>query len=1083
MMLATEQHYVLPAVIPTAVVYLLAAAALAAWWAAHRLTRRSTQRLSTGRPATRTGQVFGFAMRVAVGFAAMLAVSQALQRGLVLATNWPLWPIALLGAAAIEVVLALYAMERLTVTRRMGLALAAMRVALVALVIVMLAQPVWPWTLDKTIQRFVAVLVDNSASMYVPDTQLGASEKMRLAEKFAVVARGDRPYALDLVAEDMDKTRADLAAQGDWLASISSAAADQRQKQLQGRRESLQRSFEAAQKKVVEEQAALARPLESKSPDALKLTPDAIVRLGDVRGRLGSQVGDRLREALTLTSRENAANLEREHGRLVQTIRQAVTDLADITGKVASVGQTLDEIAYAALPADVKARVDATATKKRIAVAHDVLLGRPVTSAEKGERGESLLAQLSDKYSVKLYSFASTPTEEDAKQWAEAYKTDAGPGPDAAALPAAQQQTDLAAAIEKVMGEMAGRQLSGILVLTDGRHNAAKPVDPLAKRLGANQVPVSSIVFGSDRPPLDAGILSVEAPESLATRDRMLLKAHVKLDGLAGRDVKVSLVDGDKTVDSRTERVPNDSYRAIAELGDEPATPGLHHYRVEVQKFEGEVLASNNQYPITVNVTDERIKLLLIDGRPRWEFRYLKNLFAGRDRTVRLQYVLLEPDRIEGVPQPPKVAASASRPIDDVEANLPPKDEAEWMKFDVIILGDVAPKYLGPDEQRILQKFVADRGGTLIVVSGPLYMPHAYGGTPLAEVLPVVFKKEDKAVMAGPEKNFRIALTAEGRESVIMRQGASIEASQEIWDAVPDIYWRHPIMHAKEGATVLAYALPPSPPDFLPKKAAAGAEPAEPAGDAAMRQRREFERENALIAYHSAAMGQVMFMAFDHTWRLRYRTGDTYHHRFWGQVLRWATANKLPAGTETVRIGTDRSRYSPEMPVRVRARIAKKDYTPITSDDVAVNVFAGDQLVLHRKLQYLENSPGTYAAEVGELPSGNYRLELDAPAAKAVLAAENAAKVTTEFSVEPSASAEQAELASDRGLMTRLAGLTGGGVSDPTHADRILSSLGKPTEVQRESREYVLWDSWPLLIVMILVATVEWLLRKKVGLA
>jgi hypothetical protein len=68
-------------------------------------------------------------------------------------------------------------------------------------------------------------------------------------------------------------------------------------------------------------------------------------------------------------------------------------------------------------------------------------------------------------------------------------------------------------------------------------------------------------------------------------------------------------------------------------------------------------------------------------------------------------------------------------------------------------------------------------------------------------------------------------------------------------------------------------------------------------------------------------------------------------------------------------------------------------------------------------------------------------------------------------------------------MLARLAGLTGGSIADPTHADRILASLGKPTEVLREPREYVLWDSWPLLIVMVLVATVEWLLRKKVGLA
>jgi len=1073
MILATEQHYVLPAAVPTAVVYLLAAAAIAAWLVAHRLTRRAR---------ARKGWIFGFSVRIALGFAAMLAVSQCLQRGLVLATNWPLWPIALLGAAAVEVVLALYAMERQTVSRRMGAALAGLRVALVALVIVMLAQPVWPWTLEKTIQRFVAVLVDNSASMYVADAQQSASEKMRLAEKFAVAGLR-RPYALDVVADGLDKVRADLGAQADWLASISSAPADQRQKQLQGRRDSLQRSLEAAQKKVAEEQAALAKPIESKSPDALKLTPDSIVRLDDARKRLGSQVGDRLREAVSLTSRDNAKNLEREHGRLVQTLRQAVTDLADIAARVTAIGQTLDEIAYGAMAADVKARVDAAASRKRFAVACDVLLGRPVTDPEKGTRGESLLAQLADRYSVKLYTFASAPVEEDARRWAASYKADENPALDAAALPPAQQQTDLAAAIEKVMGEMAGRQLSGILVLTDGRHNAAKPVDPLAKRLGADQVPVSSIVFGGERPPIDAGILSVTAPESVATQDKIQFAVQLKLDGLAGRDAKVSLMDGDKAVDSKTERIPTDMYRTRVELYDKPEAAGLHHYRIEVQKFEGEVLASNNQYPISVNVSDERIKLLLIDGRPRWEFRYLKNLFGGRDRTVRLQYVLLEPDKIEGVPQPPKVAASASRPVDDIEANLPPKDELEWLKFDVIILGDVAPKYLGPEQLRILQKFVTECGGTLIVVSGPLYMPHAYAGTPLADILPVVFKREDKAIMAGPERAFRIALTAEGRDSVIMRQQDTAEASQEVWDAVPDIYWRHPILHAKEGATVLAYAMPPSPPDFLPKKAAPGAAPADPVTDEVLRLRRDFERQNALIAYNSAAMGSCLFLGFDHTWRLRYRTGDPYHHRFWGQVLRWATANKLASGTETIRIGTDRSRYSPDMPVRARARLARKDFTPITSDDVAVNIFAGDQLVMHRKLQYLENSPGLYAAEVGVLPPGNYSLELDSPAAQPVLAAQNASKVAAEFVVEPSASAEQAELTPDRGMLARLAGLTGGGVADLTHADRVLASLGKPTEVLREAREYVLWDSWPLMIVMVLVATVEWLLRKKVGLA
>ena len=92
------------------------------------------------------------------------------------------------------------------------------------------------------------------------------------------------------------------------------------------------------------------------------------------------------------------------------------------------------------------------------------------------------------------------------------------------------------------------------------------------------------------------------------------------------------------------------------------------------------------------------------------------------------------------------------------------------------------------------------------------------------------------------------------------------------------------------------------------------------------------------------AIGQVMFLGFDMTWRLRYRIGDTYHHRFWGQVMRWASAGKLPSGTETVRLGTERIRYAAQAPVRVRAKIAKKDYSPINkADDVTVNIYEVDQ--------------------------------------------------------------------------------------------------------------------------------------------
>jgi len=1086
MIAPTPEHYVLPESVPTLAVYVLAAAAVGAWIAIHFLWPR---------PRGCLGRAVRFVGCVLVGFGAMETLWQAMQRGLVLATNWWLWPLALGGALAVETVVALYARERQTVSRPVGLALSGMRVLLVALVIVMLAQPVRPWNLDKTLQRWVAVLLDTSASMYVPDTQLAPGERLRLADRLGVEG-ADRPFALGHVAERIETLRNDLSAQAAWLAGLASADAESRSRQLADRREAMNRTLVETRKVLVKHAQALEAPLESD----LKLDGKVTGSLEAIRKRLTGPIRDKVKEAAALTAESDAGALETGRRRLLAIHRQVVRDLDQAVPAIEALGESLDAAAYAALPEAVRKRVDEVASRKRLTLARDVLFAAPASAAgetktpgrpegaeapgEEPAPAGSLLDRLRERYSVELYTFASKAEPADVASTAETYAAGQGVDADAADLPPDQQQTNLTAVFDEVMGRMADKRLSGILLLSDGRHNAPGSVEPLVRRLGIRQVPVSSIVFGGEKPPIDAGIISVSAPEAIAEGDRLLVTAQVKLDGLADREVQIALREGEEEVDTETVRVQTDSHRVRIQLADKPDEVRLHRYVVVVQAFENEVLATNNRYPLAVSVSDERTQLLLVDGRPRWEFRYIKNLFASRDRSVHLQYVLMEPDNIAGVPAPPKVHASASRPMDEVEATALPETEAEWMKFDVVILGDVPPDVLGEAEQEVLKRFVQERGGTLVAIAGPEFMPHAYADGPLAEMLPVSAKAASGPIPAPAEEKFHLALTTDGRESVVMRQKVKSAENLEVWAGLPPIYWQHPEAEAKEGATVLAYALPTDPPDYMPDL-----KPDPAAGETdldadTLAKRRAFQRRHALISHHTVATGRVMFLGFDRTWRLRYRVGDTYHHRFWGQVLRWATADKLPAGTQTVRIGTDRTRYAPGGTVSVTARIAQEDFTPVTGlDDVAVDVFAGEDKVMRRTLEFVEGSPGRYKGNLGTLPTGAYRVELDAPAAEPILRRQNAGTVSTEFSVDPATPAEQAELAPDRGLLSRLAGLTGGTVTDPARAERALAGLGPVTEVNIERHEYVLWDSLPMLLLIVALATAEWLLRKKVGLA
>ena len=732
---------------------------------------------------------------------------------------------------------------------------------------------------------------------------------------------------------------------------------------------------------------------------------------------------------------------------------------------------------------------DGEADRSRLGKAVDLLLGGP--GQDEGA-APGLLAKLGARYRVNVYEFARQCDQGDPASLevaAQAAALTVGPSSmdsseDASieliALGEGGQTTDFTSAIDKVLADADGGELAGIVLLTDGRHNAVEAPEPKAAKLGLARTPIFPIVMAPDEPPCDAAVLEIEAPQTVMAGDRLLVRAELKLDGLAGRTVEVSLLDGARQAASQRLRVPTNrsTWRPRVLLRDEPKGESLKSYRVRIAPQSGEAFIENNSRPLTVSVTRRKTRLLLIDDRPRWEFRYLRNLFDGRDPAVRLQYVLLRPDSVAGTPRRKPVHASAVRSARESRATSLPASPDEWMKFDVIVLGDVAPQAMEPWQLDTLRRFVVDRGGTLIVVAGPNAMPHAWRGTPLANVLPVRIQRRGDPARDGLADGVRIALTTEGRNHPVMLQSAAGPLGEEAWRSVPPIYWRHPGVEAKPGATVLAYAAnkAPSPPP-----------PATAQGDAAAIRRqqarqREIERRNPLVVLHQVSAGRVAAVCFDSTWRLRYRFGDARHHTFWGQVVRWATAQRLRGGSDHVRFGPERTRYEPGESVHVLARIVRRDLSPVLSRDVVVKVFREQKLLMTRRMEYQPASAGMYEADLGMLPGGAYTVQLDAPQAQPLLAADGIETATAEFAVDETGPAELLVLSADRGLLKRLAGLSGGEVFDPQTADQLIDRLGPPSVTTRRRQELRLWDSWPVLMLIVVLAGTEWLLRKRNGL-
>lgn len=629
------------------------------------------------------------------------------------------------------------------------------------------------------------------------------------------------------------------------------------------------------------------------------------------------------------------------------------------------------------------------------------------------------------------------------------------------------QATDLAGALSQVLEEVPADELAGMVMLSDGRHNRPGSVEDVARRFGILDAPIAIIPSGSETPPKDAAILNVSAPDSVYLGDRMRVTTKVKFDGYRGQRAKLSLFAGDEKLEEREIAIPQNSYREEVRFRHVPKEGGIGEYRLELSGLEGERFDNNNAWDFQTVITDARTNVLLVDSTPRWEFRYLRNLFYGRDQSIHLQSVLLEPDRIIGQDLE-KISASASRPFGDTKATVLPESEEEWRKFDVIIIGDVDPEVLGEEEWAILDRCVRDRAALLVMVAGPKSMPHAFGGA-AKTLIPVAYEQSRRTFFGGREE-FKLQLTNLGRSHPISSQVEGQFRNEKVWADFPSIRWRHPIEGVKDGAEVLLYGRP----EGEKKKSIQSADDLQAALNAVKNQRRT-ESQNALLVTRQTGNGKVAMLLTDRTWRLREGVGDVFHHRFWGQLVRWGAGPNLRSGSKVSRLGTDQLTYTADDRVTILARLQEENLSPIKDNTLRAEVLLNGERVGIYPLTYREGSNGLHEVLAGPFrESGTYEVKL--------LSNDLSEDIATGFRVVGSLGVvELAETTLNLPLLETIAQLSGGRVvkKDQPIADLFLTR----EDTREELRETTLWDRWLLLLLLVVLLSSEWVLRRRSGLS
>jgi hypothetical protein len=725
---------------------------------------------------------------------------------------------------------------------------------------------------------------------------------------------------------------------------------------------------------------------------------------------------------------------------------------------------------------------------------HDEIISRvdALTRAQVVEQlltgGGRLLQNLRGRHQVESLWFA-----QEAWQAAEGDRDKNDQDPTASRLTGF---TDINQPLDQALKRSGAGQgrIAGVILLSDGQHNRGPAPVLKAEELKKWRVPVFAVALGDPKPPPDIALTKIEAPINVAKDTIVPIEARFQITGLPKQDIVATLERQDQPADQaplQTQVIHYSGKDGLAEpvrfqlKMDKPGTQALV---VKARTVPGEARTDNNSRPVVIRVEDDnKYKVLVIDSEPRWEFHYLANALS-RDPTVRLDQVLLKPPLLND-----QISDDTLQQMGNPRRSLPPEPDA-FKHYDCIVLGDVSPDEISLENRRRLENYVAEEGGTLVLVAGKRAMPQAYVSSPfprgergrgeqeqprqsptddpLVKLLPL-----EDAHFVNPADGFPFALTRLGKGTKFLQMDANLEESDRRWAELPKHYWGV-AGRAKTAANVLAYFqdTSSSPPG--------GRGQSEGASD------EKQSRENTLAALQNYGLGRVLYIGVDSTWRWRYRIGDAYHHRFWSQIIRWAASDKPQTrfGTRApvyaqgenvevfVRLDAETIRTLPEQ-IELETRILRLEPAGKGRRDeepAAIVRLSGDA-----RQQMLEK-------QVANLAPGNYAVELSIadPLLRERLIGKMPPKDRNRatFTVTAADSSEKIQLAANWDLLRDLAAKSGGQFLKVEDAGDLLHLLAAQEDQITRPTEHKLWQSWTTLVLVLVLLTLEWVGRKLAGL-
>ncbi len=569
-------------------------------------------------------------------------------------------------------------------------------------------------------------------------------------------------------------------------------------------------------------------------------------------------------------------------------------------------------------------------------------------------------------------------------------------------------------------------KVTGAVIFTDGQAddkniNAYLPIR-------SEDFQVLLIGIGSRKPQSDIAIKSISAPSRIAIDTACKVQVVVTAKNLQNQPVTIELLKDDYVIDSR--QLPAGTFaqknqrRSSSPMVTKDVTLD---FTIGAERLGSYTLSARAKALEQEVNPANNIRSTMVEVVEETRLRVLFYSQQAGFNIGKVRQVLAKDNKIQlslalDVIKTPGLSEDAYKRSGYVKL---PDDRDGFYKYDIIILGSCNLDRLTGTQLDSLYSFVVDRGGGLILLPGKAeFGPAAWMNGKAKALIPVILDTD--GAMIKQHSHGKIELTLEGIDSKII----SPEVLKE-YDEPTSAYYQ--AINTKPAATTLACV-----------------------------------EDTPIISVHRVGRGRVCFLNTSRLflWYREDLQGGLLYKLMAGLTAYVGRITNLEAG---VRLFAERVTDQINK-VKFNAYVCDKSFAPVTGANVLLNI-------------------AEEVSSMNELGGGYYVAEIDDTKDQTIVATAQA-EVNGIFLGEktiavnlPPAQTEMANVGFDENFLRTLAKRLNAKYLYANNIDKNVTQIFEAqTRTYSSRRMTSIWPNWLLLLVLCALLSVNWFLRRAIGL-